>query len=102
MMELENETWRDMTKLRPGTRNGAKTLEKTVKTLEIDAKIIGSIVKNDLKVSGIDVRISGNIKRNGVMILEISAGNDIKKLESNARNDRRMLRSVISIVTRKP
>jgi hypothetical protein len=39
-----------------------------VKTLEIDAKIIGNIVKNDLKALGIDVRISGNNKRNGVMI----------------------------------
>ncbi len=72
-----------------------------VKTLEIDAKIIESIVKNDLKASGINVRISGSIKRNGVVILEISAWNDMKKLEGNVRNDRRMLRSVISIVTRK-
>jgi hypothetical protein len=52
MRELGNETGGDMTKLRPGTRNGAKTLEKTVKNavkiLDINAKIMWNTKKIDV------------------------------------------------------
>jgi hypothetical protein len=52
MTEFRNETGGDMTKLRPGTRNGAKTLEKTVKnvvnTVKVGVKIMRNVKEKDV------------------------------------------------------